>query len=93
MAVPYGKKLKFWIIHQKNAYEGNCYNLVAKTRKEVVDNAKRWEEGADSDTWEDTVYQVQVKYTDAYDLFEFLTSEGRSRHKDIGDVLSKYKWK
>lgn len=66
-------KLTVWIAEQNS--DSQCYNIVAKTRKSALEQiAERdWVRFAQPK-------KVVIEYKDAFDLFEYLTSEAGGRN-------------
>lgn len=61
-------KLTVWIARQND--DSDCYNIVAKTKKDALRQiAERTEF-----EWEPP-YKLEIVYKDAFDLYEWLTSE------------------
>jgi hypothetical protein len=65
-------KLTVWIATQND--DAQCYNVIGKTKKSVLEQiaglANRYE----------APKKVEIFYNDAFDLFEYVTSEGGGRH-------------
>jgi hypothetical protein len=69
-------KLTFWIAEQHE--DSDCYNLVARTRKALlVMMSER------PHVRYDAPKKVVVEYKDAFDLFDWVTSEGGGRHSRL----------
>jgi len=65
-------KLKIWIAKQTE--DGTCYNLIGKTKKEVSEKIK-----FHAHIKFDTIGRYEVSYKDAFDLFDWATSEAGGR--------------
>ena len=70
------KKLTVWLSEQEQ--DNQCYNIVARTRREALEQIKQrnWT------TWSKPK-KVVVEYKDAFDLFEWVTGEGGGRHSHL----------
>jgi hypothetical protein len=64
--------LKYWIAADK---KDECYSIIAKTKKEVVRLVGLTGQSA----LYETPVQREVQYRDAFDLFDWVTSEGGGR--------------
>ena len=64
--------LTYWYCECRG--DNECYSIIAKTKKEA--QAKREQQGAHC--YEDPVKKT-VTYRDAFDLFDWVTSEGGGR--------------
>lgn len=64
--------LKYWIAADK---KDECYSIIAKTKKEVV----RLVGLTGQPNLFETPVQREVQYKDAFDLFDWVTSEGGGR--------------
>lgn len=69
-------KLTFWIAEQHD--DADCYNLVARTRKALLEMVSDR-----PDIKYDAPKKIEVFYKDAFDLFDYLTSEGGGRHSHL----------
>jgi len=69
--------LTVWIAEQHDDH--NCYNVIGRTRKSVLEQL---ETRSDSNRY-DAPKKVVIQYKDAFDLFDWLTSEGGGRHVHI----------
>ena len=67
-------KLTVWIATQNE--DSQCYNIIGKTKKSVLEKIAGL---ASRDSYE-TPKKVEIFYNDAFDLFEYVTSEGGGRH-------------
>ena len=65
-------KLTVWIAEQNS--DSACYNIVGKTKKEVLHKV-----AVHGGKFEAPV-KVVINYKDAFDLFERLTDEDGGRH-------------
>lgn len=65
-------KLTVWIAEQNS--DSTCYNIVGKTKKEVLHRV------ANHGGAFEAPVKVVIEYKDAFDLFERLTDEGGGRH-------------
>lgn len=68
------KRLTFWISEQTKDH--SCYNLVGRTRDEVMYQLAMRPDSGDYSKPK----RVVLDYTDAFDLFERVTAEGGGRH-------------
>ena len=66
-------KLKLWIATQTE--DSSCYNLIAKTRKELLNKIKD-----NFHVQYETIGQYEIIYKDAFHLFEWVTGEGAGRN-------------
>ena len=79
-------KLTFWIAEQHD--DSDCYNLVARTRKDLIAKVRDY---TGKDQYPTNAHQgrhdapkkVVVEYKDAFDLFDLLTSESGGRHSHL----------
>lgn len=69
-------KLTVWIAAQEG--DATCYNIVARTKKDALAQMAQRSDTA----WSAPIKRV-IEYRDAFDLFEYLTSEGGGRHEYI----------
>jgi hypothetical protein len=68
------KKLVYWRIAIKN--DSDCYDIIAKTKKEAL---LKLDQYPDKTQYEDYITKNQLLYKDAFDLFEYSTSEAGGR--------------
>jgi len=79
-------KLTFWIAEQHD--DADCYNLVARTRKDLIAKVREY---TGKDQYPTNAHQgrydapkkVVIEYKDAFDLFDWVTSEGGGRHSHL----------
>ncbi len=65
--------LKYWVAEETQ--DSVCYSIIAKTKKEVV----RLVGLTGSPQRYNTPVQREIYYKDAFDLFDWVTSEGGGR--------------
>jgi hypothetical protein len=66
----------------------NCYNIVAKTKKECLLKVKEWA-GNDTNTTYKELFKCEIECKDMFDFFERLTSEGGGRSPHSMKILKK----
>lgn len=66
--------LTVWIATQD--YDNKCFNVIGKTRKSVLEQLAQRD---DAHLYNAPV-KVDIFYKDAFDLFEYVTSENGGRH-------------
>ena len=64
-------KLTYWLAQQHDDHE--CYDIVARTRKEAIAQM------SESRREFEPPVKREIRYKDAFDLFEQLTGEGGGR--------------
>jgi hypothetical protein len=72
-------KLTYWVA--ENLDDSQCYNIRAKTKKEVLNKitlvSKEWENETDLVAPKyGPVHKVEVEYADAFDLMDACMGEG-----------------
>ena len=66
--------LTVWIAEQHD--DADCYNVIGRTRKAVLEQL----ETRSNRNRYDAPKKIVIQYKDAFDLFDWLTSEGGGRH-------------
>lgn len=69
--------LTVWMAVQHD--DADCYNLIGRTRKAVLEQL---DARPDSNRY-DAPRKVVIQYKDAFDLFDWLTSEAGGRHTSL----------
>jgi len=78
-------KIKLWIATQEQ--NSSHYNLIAKTKKELLQQMAKY-----SHVRYDEIAQVESTFRDAFDMFEWVTSESGGRSIYTFDkIISKQK--
>jgi len=80
-------KLTFWVAIQEQ--DSACYNLVGRTKKEVLDKITRQHYGDEYNQ----LAHVEIEYDNGFQLFDMLTGEGGNSYRGViaGDkILSFY---
>ena len=67
-------KLTVWIAEQN--HDSQCYNVVARTKKECLEKIATQYKPQDFDAPQ----KVVIEFKDSFDLFEYITSEAGGRH-------------
>lgn len=75
-----------WLATQKR--DAECYNLIAKSKKDLVKRLENYDPGEYREAW-----KLDIDCTDIFNLVSYLTSEGGGRHKYIGERLNHYEIK
>lgn len=68
------KTFSYWIAECLN--DSECYSVIGRTKKEV---RTQLDQRSDRDSFGD-IKKKSIKYTDVFDLFEWVTSEGGGRN-------------
>ncbi len=79
-------KLTVWIAEQEDDH--NCYNIVAKTKKECLAKVKEWSSGNINTTYKE-LFKCEIECKDMFDFFEMLTAEGGGRSPYSMKILKK----
>lgn len=66
-------KLTYWVA--SNIYDSDCYSIIGKTRKSVLEQLARM----NLPERYETPVKKDIYYRDAFHLFEWVTSEGGGR--------------
>jgi hypothetical protein len=78
-------KIKLWIATQEQ--DSSCYNLIAKTKKELLQQIEKH-----SHVRYCEIAQVESNFRDAFDMFDWVTSENGGRSIYTFDkIISKSK--
>ena len=69
-------KLKIWIASQSE--DSSCYNLISKTKKDLLIQIKKHDH-----IKYNTIGLYEIFYNNAFDLFDYVTSESGGRNPNI----------